>query len=203
MKKLLLLGGLLAMPVLIAELIITPFNQNGGLTWTNSAATNAAYRVEWASSATGPWNRFDALTNLTLLSATNNVVTVKVPMFYRVVWLDAAAQAGAYNYSGYDTAGSLVVTGRLVLSAETNPLAGLWDFQRTGTSTNDIGPQIGNGNLEGSVTGSQIWINLNPGWADNNVFLAGNLVGNSFTGRWDYSAFSWRASGTFKADKTP
>ena len=33
--------------------------------------------------------------------------------------------------------------------------------------------------------------------------LAGNLAGNSFTGRWDYSAFSWRASGTFKADKTP
>ena len=42
MKKLLLLGGLLAMPALIAELIITSFNQNGDLTWTNSAATNAA-----------------------------------------------------------------------------------------------------------------------------------------------------------------
>ncbi len=200
-KVMLVLIGAFVGLVLADDLVITALNRNGELTWTNSV-NNATYRVEWASSAEGPWNKFDALTNLTLLSATSNVVTVKVPMFYRVVWLDAAAQGGTYNYSGYDAQGSLVVTGRLVLSAETNPLTGLWDFQRTGTSTNDIGPQIGQGKLEGSVTASQIWINLNPGWADNNVFLAGNLVGNSVTGRWDYSAFTWRASGTFKADKT-
>src|SRR5213594_934791 len=95
MKKwLLLLIGFLIVPALVAELIISSFNQNGELTWTNSAATNATYRVEWASSATGPWSSFDSLTNLTLLSATSNVVTVKVPMFYRVVWLDAPTATG-------------------------------------------------------------------------------------------------------------
>ena len=199
---LLLLAVVFVGLVLADDLIITSFNRNGELTWTNSVA-NATYRVEWASSAEGPWNKFDALTNLTLLSATTNVVTVKVPMFYRVVWLDAAAYAGTYNYAGYDSQGSLVVTGRLFMSAATNLLTGTWSLQRVGSSTADIGPQVGNGQLVGSGTGGQIWINLNPDWADNNVILGGNLMGNNFTGRWDYSGFTWRAGGTFKADKTP
>jgi len=32
------------------------------------------------------------------------------------------------------------------------------------------------------------------------LVLADDLV---ITGRWDYSAFTWRSSGTFKADKMP
>src|SRR6266508_627050 len=129
-KALLALIGAFVGLVLADAAVITSLNRNGELTWTNSVS-NATYRVEWASSAEGPWNKFDVLTNLTLLSATSNVVTVKVPMFYRVAWLDAAAHAGTYNYSGYDAQGSLVVTGRLVLSAETNPLTGLWVFLGT------------------------------------------------------------------------
>ena len=81
---LLLFVGVLAVTALAGELVITSFSPNGELTWTNSVS-NATYRVEWAGCATGPWTNFDALTKLTLLSATNNSVTVKVPMFYRVV----------------------------------------------------------------------------------------------------------------------
>src|SRR6266496_5627897 len=86
---LLLFVGVLALTTVAAELVITSFNQYGELTWTNTTeiiptypnpeAGKASYRVEWASSASGPWNKFDSLTNLTLLSATTNSVTVKVP----------------------------------------------------------------------------------------------------------------------------
>src|SRR5436309_15411903 len=93
---LVLIGGCVGL-VLADDVVITSLNRNGELTWTNSVS-KATYRVEWASSAEGPWSKFDVLTNLTLLSATSNVVTVKVPMFYRVVWLDAAAHAGTYSY---------------------------------------------------------------------------------------------------------
>src|SRR5437867_6616879 len=130
MKKssLFILGVPLAITGLAAELVISAFNGNGELTWTNSVSSNATYRVEWAGSATGPWNKFDALANLTLLSATSNVVTVKVPTFYRVVWVDAPPQAGIWNYSGFDPNGSLIVTGRLTISASTNPVTGSWSF---------------------------------------------------------------------------
>jgi hypothetical protein len=65
MKKSFSLGlaVVLAVAAVAAELVITSFDHTGNLTWTN-IFSNAAYRVEWASSVTGPWNKFDALTNL-------------------------------------------------------------------------------------------------------------------------------------------
>jgi hypothetical protein len=80
-------AGLLT-PAWAAELAITSLTSDGSLTWTNSVS-NATYRVEWAGTATGPWQRFDALTNLSSIAATNVVVTVQVPMYYRFAWLDA------------------------------------------------------------------------------------------------------------------
>ena len=64
------------------EIKIESFSQNGLLTWTNSSL-NTTCRVEWASSANGPWHgSWEALTNLVV---TNPVMTVSVPMFYRIV----------------------------------------------------------------------------------------------------------------------
>ena len=80
-------GFALASP-LLGQLVISSLNQNGQLTWTN-AVSNANYRVEWASSATGAWHGFELLTNLSSITATGESVTVQVPMFYRVVWTDA------------------------------------------------------------------------------------------------------------------
>jgi len=67
-----------------AELQITAIQSQGILTWSNYLP-NATYRVEWATSAGGPWN-----TNLPEwnISATSNITTAEVPMFYRVAWID-------------------------------------------------------------------------------------------------------------------
>jgi len=196
--------GLLAVSALSAELVITSFPGNGELTWTNSASSNATYRVEWASSATGPWNKFDALTNLTLISASSNLVRVKVPMFYRVVWLDAPVATGTWNYSGYDDLGSQVVTGKLYLSAQTNTIYGRWDLQQAGDLPGEIGPQVGQGQLEGWLNGTELTLHLNPGWVDNNVHLMGVLAGTNYSGRWVFSGFPGElAHGTFRAEKQP
>ena len=71
MRKSLLLGfgSLVAVAVLAAEVVISSLNPNGELTWTNSVS-NATYRVEWGGSSTGPWNRMEALTNLSFVSGT-------------------------------------------------------------------------------------------------------------------------------------
>jgi rhodanese-related sulfurtransferase len=64
------------------EVQLLSLSQNGILTWTNSSL-NVTCRVEWASSATGPWHSsWESLTNIVV---TNNVIEKAVPMFYRVV----------------------------------------------------------------------------------------------------------------------
>ena len=67
------------------ELQITSFHSNGVLTWSNRVS-NAQYRVEWATTPSSPWQ-----TNAPIfdISATAKVTSIEVPMFYRVVWVDA------------------------------------------------------------------------------------------------------------------
>jgi len=200
------LGIVLGMSGLVAaawagDLAITSLTSDGSLTWTNSV-TNATYRVEWTSTAQGPWQRFDALTNLSSVTATSRLVTVQVPMLYRVVWLDAPQHAGTYQYSGYEGWGGLVITGLITLSAQTNPVTGNWSLRQVGEPIGPIGPQIGEGELRGSLSGSQLAADLNPGWADNNVFLNGQLTGNTWTGLWSYSTFGGAVNGgPFTAEK--
>ena len=161
-----LLVFLLAVPVVsvvTAQLVITSFNNSGDFTWTNSVS-NATYRVEWAGSAAGPWQKFDALTNLTLLSATSNAVTVKVPTFYRVIWLDAPAHAGTWNYSGFASNGGLVVTGLFSLSVETNPIRGTWDFKSVDGTQMPGGHPTGRGLIREYITqASFVVLDLYPG----------------------------------------
>ena len=184
-----------------ADLAITSFTSDGSLTWTNSVST-ATYRVEWASTAQGPWQRFDALTNLSSVTATSRLVSVQVPMLYRVVWLDAPQHAGTYRYSGHEDGGGPVITGRITLSAETNPVTGSWSLRQVGEPIGPIGPQVGEGKLRGILSGSHLTVDLNPGWFDNNVFLNGQLTGNTWTGLWSYSTIGGAVNGgSFTAEK--
>jgi hypothetical protein len=133
----------------------------------------------------------DALTNLALITATNTSVTVQVPVFYRVVWLDPPEHVGSYAYSGYDAEGALVVTGRLELFAEPEPKTGYlgrWDFQAE-PGVDRIGPQVGQGNAWGTISFGTIHLNLNPGAADNNVMLAGTVIDGVFAGTWEWIGF--------------
>ena len=197
---------LLAIAVSAADVTITSLDCHGQLTWTNTVS-NATYRVEWASSATGPWQQFEALTNLSRVQASNTTVTVTVPMFYRVVWTDAPPQPGRFVYQGFNPEGILLVTGQLHLEWVTNLVIGTWAFDYVGpgspeTAGREIGPQIGQGELEGYWDGSRFLINLNKGWADNNVFLDGVYDGTIFQGRWGWSTFGGeRTNGTFVAHR--
>ncbi|PYL69939.1 MAG: hypothetical protein DMF28_01375 [Verrucomicrobia bacterium] len=189
------LGLVLAVTAIGAELVISSFNQNGELTWTNSITSNATYRVEWAGKATGPWRKFDALTNLTLLSATSSTVTATVPTFYRVVWLDPPQPEpqGAWDYKSYDQQSVLIVTGRLSMMIQTNRITGTWNLQRTGNPTRDghFWLAIGTGELLGSLTGYDLLVGLNPRASDDNIVLQGRMIGTNWTGTWEY----WGLSG--------
>ena len=58
--------------------------QGGQMTWTTDAANAiSVYTVEWASSITsGAWR--SSWSSLEGITTTNQVITVEVPMFYRV-----------------------------------------------------------------------------------------------------------------------
>jgi len=64
--------------------VITSIAGNGTVAWTNAADTAAVYRIEWASSANGPWKR--SLQGIDLIEGrSNSLFSAAVPMFYRVV----------------------------------------------------------------------------------------------------------------------
>ena len=65
------------------DLIINSFQSQGRLTWSH-ALTTGHHRVEWAPAVTGSWQ--SSWQQLTHLPATGGTTSVKVPMFYRVVW---------------------------------------------------------------------------------------------------------------------
>ena len=68
-----------------------------------------------------------------------------------------------------------VVEGRVTfVVAGDSTITGTWELQRVPLSDSGIavGPQVGSGTVGGRRTATGLWVDLNPGWADNNVFLA-------------------------------
>ena len=106
-----------------------------------------------------------------------------------------------YAYSALDTSGTELVRGVLFVTMEDSTrLSGFWDLTATGNGQGSIGPQIGSGTLEGFREGAEIQINLNPDYADNNVFLLGTMSPTGFDGIWQYVGFPGvLASGRFRA----
>jgi hypothetical protein len=106
----------------------------------------------------------------------------------------------SYNYVGYDASGREVVRGTLAFHLKDSvTVEGSWEFEATG-STSNIGPQVGKGTLGGSAYGDTLFLNLNPGFADNNVILSGVLSGGEFSGTWSWIGFAGVITqGTFRA----
>jgi hypothetical protein len=105
-----------------------------------------------------------------------------------------------YSYRAFAANGSLVVAGTMSLTAtDTTSVTGTWAFE--GISLIDkIGPQVGSGRLVGNVKETTISINLNPGWADNNVQLLGTIGSHRITGTWTWVTFVGPTTkGTFEA----
>ncbi|MBU1909359.1 MAG: formylglycine-generating enzyme family protein, partial [Verrucomicrobia bacterium] len=108
--------------------VITSFEGNGVLSWTNYANSNAIYRVEWASQVSGPWRRFTYQPINTIDAHSETTFTVQVPMFYRVVlftneppqgmvWIDG----GEFVMGAIDGFGSSDE-----LPVHTNFISGFW-----------------------------------------------------------------------------
>ncbi len=96
---------------------------------------------------------------------------------------------GRYTYRAYDSAGTDIVTGIILLRAtDSTSLTGTWDLFKIGDPVG-IGPQTGHGSLLGS-SGDSVIINLNPRVADDNVILSGELKRGRITGKWQWVTLS-------------
>ena len=83
-----------------------------------------------------------------------------------------------YVYNALDTSGTERVRGVLFVTMEDSTrLSGFWNLEATGNGQGSIGPQVGSGTLEGFLEGAEIQINLNPDYADNNIFLLRQALG--------------------------
>jgi len=86
LRQLLLFAGSICAALIYASAlaqqpVITSFQGNGQLTWTNVPGTNG-FTIQWAPTVTGPWSsNWHALDSIISTSAQTGV---SVPMFYRV-----------------------------------------------------------------------------------------------------------------------
>jgi hypothetical protein len=108
-----------------------------------------------------------------------------------------------YSYKAYTSGGVLAVVGTVNLAkADSTTVNGTWALESV-LSGVQVGPQIGAGTLVGGFTDSKCWFNLNPGWSDNNVFLAGSVEADRIVGTWTWITFAGpTTNGSFEAVRT-
>jgi hypothetical protein len=108
----------------------------------------------------------------------------------------------SYSYKAYNSKGSLVVAGTITLAVtDGGTMSGRWTLECVAPGEK-VGPQTGTGTLSGTIQGTTVTINLNPGWVDNNVFLSGSLDKDRLSGTWMWSTFVGSTSqGGFEAIK--
>jgi hypothetical protein len=108
----------------------------------------------------------------------------------------------SYDYRAYNASGTLAVKGILTLTAlDSTSVTGIWSTFAV-LPGEKVGPQVGTGKAAGTLENSSISLNLNPGWADNNVLLLGTVGPDRITGRWSWITFVGPTSqGTFEAIK--
>jgi hypothetical protein len=111
-----------------------------------------------------------------------------------------APLSGGYSYSGYDENGTLLVSGHITIAVDdSSRITGTWQLKAV-VPDPPVGPMIGDGTLVGGIEGEMIYMDLNPGWVDNNVFLLGKRSGRRIIGKWEYVGFPGViATGSFVA----
>jgi hypothetical protein len=83
---------------------------------------------------------------------------------------------GTYRYTATDSAGTELLIGQLDLAFHTDStISGTWiiDWAPEADQNTAVGPQVGEGTLEGLLAADGVVIDLNPNVADDNVFLYG------------------------------
>jgi hypothetical protein len=102
------------------------------------------------------------------------------------------------DYVACDAAGHPLLVGRMSLNIATNgDISGTWRIGwAPGADQNaDVGPQVGEGEVRGSLSEGRAYLDLNPGWADNNVYLSGALGPGGLGGEWSWSTLLGHVSG--------
>lgn len=122
-----------------------------------------------------------------------DIQLVAAPMFDRM-----------YEYIGYDTLQRQIVSGWLGMNDPDSmgQFTGAWSIKKYNPDPwpIDLGPQDGSGSLLGQVHGNELSIDLNPGWADNNVILVADTSYHRLLGTWHYSTFVGEVNrGAFEA----
>ena len=85
---------------------------------------------------------------------------------------------GRFTYTAYDTLGTELYHGTLILFQNDSKITGAWQFA-DGRS----------GQLEGIVRSSELNLDLNPGFVDNNLLLQGTMSDGTFSGSWQQIGF--------------
>ncbi len=120
------------------------------------------------------------------------------------------ALKGDYQYTASDKNGGKVVEGRLTIISvervrvgpdETIQIKGNWQLNKVGNQEN-IGPQVGAGDLDGGIIKGEIYLDLNPNISDSNVNLRGTIEGRRFHGTWSFDGYGGSINkGTFEATR--
>jgi hypothetical protein len=107
-----------------------------------------------------------------------------------------------FAYVAYDASGTVVIRGTLrFTSLARGAVEGEWRLAAV-SNADDLGPQVGAGRFAGDLEAGELILDLNPGTADNNVFLNGVLEGSRITGRWSWSTLLGDVNGgRFEAER--
>ncbi len=98
--------------------------------------------------------------------------------------------SGVYGYLARIVAVPVVEGTLTLVVAADSSVTGTWELQRVPGSdpTLSVGPQVGSGTLQGRLSATGISVDLNPGWADDNVLLSLDAKAyDQLSGTWDHS----------------
>lgn len=111
--------------------------------------------------------------------------------------------AGQLRYEARTLDGALLLTGRISIEIlADSTIVGEWAVQWApgADTTVEVGDQIGSGTLAGQQGENGTYIDLNPGYNDNNVILLPIPADRGFTGTWYWSTIAGpRTYGKFTA----
>jgi hypothetical protein len=124
----------------------------------------------------------------------------------------AQGLTGTWKYQAFDPKSHLVAEGRLTFQPDpkhgsnfywgTKAIHQVRSFETAGPHET-IGGKGTPQTALGQLNGDQVSIDLNAGYADNNILLKGKLTGNSIKGTWGHSTIAGiRERGTFTLIRT-
>lgn len=108
---------------------------------------------------------------------------------------------GRYEYSAFNKDGVVIAKGNLFIkSLIRKTIIGTWEI-KTLASPEETGPQNGNGEIRGLWDNqNNIFFDLTPGMADNNVVLNGTFSDGVLEGKWSCDlVYGSKTGGRFAA----